>query len=275
MYSSRRKLKRSYRKRVASRKNKTRSKRKYLKLRKMKGGGGMEFEEFKKKIYNLDQGKKFGTLEGVDTPNEENEIEKLFKDHPEHVDKLRKDRDTERAEQERMKEVYNKSVETNRLNSSNTDITPQKSEPLNFKNLFLNYIPKAAEKVYTDDEVKTKLLEHQPGPGSSFILKIPDFNGMTDDKYKNLIDLLDNLHQRGLFDEYKSIVKDLYDPADSSRTTFRQMDWMAMLNSDNEGKTNLLPTIKLLDKKLGQDNNKILRKDDNYENVYTGKFVKF
>lgn len=39
MYSSRRKSKKTYRKRVASRKNKTRSKRKYLKFRKMRGGG--------------------------------------------------------------------------------------------------------------------------------------------------------------------------------------------------------------------------------------------
>ena len=39
MYSSRRKSKRSYRKRVVSRKNKTRSKRKNLKFRKMRGGG--------------------------------------------------------------------------------------------------------------------------------------------------------------------------------------------------------------------------------------------
>ena len=39
MYSSRRKSKRSYRKRVVSRKNKTRAKRKNLKFRKMRGGG--------------------------------------------------------------------------------------------------------------------------------------------------------------------------------------------------------------------------------------------
>jgi hypothetical protein len=39
MYSSRRKSKRSYRKQVVSRKNKTRSKRKNLKFRKMSGGG--------------------------------------------------------------------------------------------------------------------------------------------------------------------------------------------------------------------------------------------
>ena len=39
MYSFRRKSKQTYRKRVASRKNKTRSKRKYLKFRKMRGGG--------------------------------------------------------------------------------------------------------------------------------------------------------------------------------------------------------------------------------------------
>lgn len=180
----------------------------------------------------------------------------------------------ERAAAERAA-VERERQQADRPKSSNTDITPQKSEPSNFKNLFLNYIPKAAVKVYTDDEVKTKLLKHQPGPGSSFILKIPDFNGMTDDKYKNLIDILDNLHQRGLFDEYKSIVKDLYNPDDSSRTTFRQMDWMAMFNSDKDGKTNLLPTIKLLNTKLGQDNNKILRKTDKDENVYTGKFVEF
>ena len=42
MYSSRRKSKRSYRKRVVSRKNKTRSKRKNLKFRKMRGGAARE-----------------------------------------------------------------------------------------------------------------------------------------------------------------------------------------------------------------------------------------
>ena len=42
MYSSRRKSKRSYRKRVVSRKNKTRSKRKNLKFRKMRGGGDIQ-----------------------------------------------------------------------------------------------------------------------------------------------------------------------------------------------------------------------------------------
>ena len=40
MYSSRRKSKQSHRKRVASRNNKTRSKRRYLKFRKMRGGEG-------------------------------------------------------------------------------------------------------------------------------------------------------------------------------------------------------------------------------------------
>ena len=46
MYSSRRKSKRSYRKRVVSRKNKTRSKRKNLKFRKMRGGGVTSYYNF-------------------------------------------------------------------------------------------------------------------------------------------------------------------------------------------------------------------------------------
>ena len=43
--SSRRKLKRSYRKRISSRTNKMRSKRKYLKFRKMRGGGLKEIAD--------------------------------------------------------------------------------------------------------------------------------------------------------------------------------------------------------------------------------------
>ena len=50
MYSSRRKSKRSYRKRIVSRKNKTRSKRKNLKFRKMRGGGNLK--KFKTPLCN-------------------------------------------------------------------------------------------------------------------------------------------------------------------------------------------------------------------------------
>ncbi len=56
MYSSRRKSKRSYRKRVASRKNKTRSKRKNLKFRKMRGGGGTSYYTF---IEEYERAKKY------------------------------------------------------------------------------------------------------------------------------------------------------------------------------------------------------------------------
>ena len=75
----------------------------------------MTYEEFKQKLDDLGKSIQYGSMDGYDTTKEEKELDELFKDNPEHVDKLRKDRDTKRAESKRINnELYNEALETNR-----------------------------------------------------------------------------------------------------------------------------------------------------------------
>jgi len=115
MYSSRRKSKQSYRKRVASRKNKTRSKRKNLKFRRFRGGGPLSFEQFIKRREDLGQAIQYGSMDGYNTDKEEAELRKLHDEHPEHVAKMKENDKLKRDEEEKQKrEAYDKQVEINK-----------------------------------------------------------------------------------------------------------------------------------------------------------------
>jgi len=240
----------------------------------MRGGG--EFEEFKEKYNRLNS-----ALDDLpmskDIPGRiviKKQLEELCKS-PHYAAMVSENIEKDKAATEAKAAAAAKTAadeaaaaqqlpEARKLKPSSSN----REQQLKFKNSFLDYKPKAVEKVYTDDEVKTKLLTHQDGPGSSFRLRIPEFQRMTDDEYNDWIGLLDNLGQRGLYDDYKSIVNDLYGQAAGQSLTFNPMNWSAMDRADKSGKTNLLPTIENLDKTLGETN--ILRKTDKEENIYEG-----
>ena len=90
MYSSRRKSNRSYRKRVVSRKNKTRSKRKNLKFRKMRGGA-LSYEEFRNKYAELvDKQSQSSLFKNQNKSSEyfKNEIDELIKENQDNYKKM-------------------------------------------------------------------------------------------------------------------------------------------------------------------------------------------
>lgn len=96
MYSSRRKSKRSYRKRVTSRKNKTRSKRKNLKFRKMRGGKVTSYYTF---IEEYERAQDYITREVAKEINTKN-IQKLEREYPDFLEtyKIDKANDTKSAD---------------------------------------------------------------------------------------------------------------------------------------------------------------------------------
>ena len=102
MYYSRRKI-RQYRKRVSSRKNKTRSKRKYLKFRKMRGG--MNFDEFKAIYDNLRGEIQAGNLDGYDIESQNAELTKLKRDYPNHVKTLNEQEAAEQKQASKLSAV--------------------------------------------------------------------------------------------------------------------------------------------------------------------------
>ena len=90
MHSSRRKSIKTYRKRIASRKNKTRSKRKYLKFRKMRGGA-LSYEQFRKEYGDLVNKESEFSLTSNQKDLAENigkQIEKLIDENKENYDKM-------------------------------------------------------------------------------------------------------------------------------------------------------------------------------------------
>ena len=221
MYSSRRTSTRA-----TSKKNKTRSKRTYLKFRKMRGGGGMTFEQFiteRQRLQNIMDG---NNANGLSTDDEEDAFNKLWEKHPEHVKKLSDDLKEETKAKAAAKAVAVAVAEAAEAAEAaaafarqnleyverNKEIEQQRiKDAKKFKELFLLYIPKEPTKVFNDVVFKTNLLQQQVrSQGNEYLLKIPDFYKMTDDKYKDFVELLNNLHNRRLFDKYKAIVTQLY-----------------------------------------------------------------
>jgi hypothetical protein len=143
-------------------------------------------------------------------------------------------------------EIRNKDAEQRELQRNET--------ATKFKQLFFDYKPKDPENELKDEDVKQKLLYLPAGPGDTYQLRIPEFAEMTDDKYKDLVELLNNLHKRGLFDTYIAIVKDLY----GHGISFPNTDWWEIKQSDDSKKTNIFPNIKILNRLLGES--QILRK---------------
>ena len=144
-----------------------------------------------------------------------------------------------------------------------------------FKQLFVGYTPKDPENELNDEDVKKKLLHLPAGRGDIYQLRIPEFAEMTDDKYKDLVELLNNLHKRGLFDTYIAIVKDLY----GEGIRFPYTNWSKIWESDKLKKTNIFPNIKILNRLLGPPNSQILRKTHEHnkyddERLNEGEFVK-
>ena len=94
MYSSRRKSNRSYRKRVVSRKNKTRSKRKNLKFKKMRGGA-LSYEEFRNKYAELVVKQSQSLLlqnQNKSFKHFKNEIDELIKENQDNYEKMVEER---------------------------------------------------------------------------------------------------------------------------------------------------------------------------------------
>lgn len=98
MYSSRRKSKRSYRKRVASRKNKTHSKRKNLKFRKMRGGKVTSYYKFIEE-YEIAQN---NIKNGNAVPFNTYLIKELEKEYPDFLETYEKDKENNTKSPDRL-----------------------------------------------------------------------------------------------------------------------------------------------------------------------------
>ncbi len=136
MYSSRRKSNRSYRKRVVSRKNKTRSKRKNLKFKKMRGGGPLSFEEFMKKREDLTKKLQYaqddmssshhrGPYSRETYIEANNEFNQLIESHPEHRERFEK---LEQEEKARLAREAKENEEKLRTGWKSMQYTPEERE---------------------------------------------------------------------------------------------------------------------------------------------------
>jgi len=130
MYSSRRKSKQSYRKRVASRKNKTRSKRKNLKFRRFRGGGPLSFEAFVAKLDDLQIKASYADLDRWHGPfgNQaadaaRKEVDDLWQRHPEHREQYQKLKQDEK--QRMIQKAKEEAATTSAAGAGALTLTPE------------------------------------------------------------------------------------------------------------------------------------------------------
>jgi hypothetical protein len=230
-------------------------------------GGAMTYEEFMNKYANFDR--EIADLPmNADWQHQKIELmtkqQQLIAANPEHKERMFTEKRTmEAAEEEKKaaKAAAAAASQEKRRAENEIRIKDAKQRELlrnetatKFKQLFFGYKPKDPENELKDEDVKQKLLYLPAGPGDTYQLRIPEFAEMTDDKYKDLVELLNNLHNRGLFDTYIAIVKDLY----GEGISFPYTNWSKISESDDSKKTNIFPNIKILNRLLGES--QILRK---------------
>lgn len=254
MYSSRRKSTRA-----TSKKNKTRSKRTYLKFRKMRGGG-MTFEQFIKERDRLQKIMGDYNANGLIAYNEEDAFNKLWAEHPEHVKKLSDDlkEETKAKAEASAKAVAKAAAEENaklvmlQIQERTRLYNEQLANASKFKQSFLDYKPVEPTRVLSVEDVKGRLVYSVGRFSPVYQLNIPSFVIMTEHKYDEFLDFLNNLHIHGLFDSYTTIVKYLYGEG------ITQLSWDKIQESD---KTNIHTNIKILSDALGNPSFQILRTD--------------